>query len=163
MTLKELHYCVFKKLLKGIRIQTLLMYVESFVDEELERLLYVPALERLKWAQHQGQFTMILSNSPDFLVGSVSKKLKVDDWKSSEYTVDSEQKLSQISLILQGEDKALWVQKICRYLGIEKQEVTAYSDSYLDLPFLESAGIPVVVNPDNKLKKISKEKNWEEI
>ena len=163
MTLEQLHHGVFKKLLRGVHIQVLSDHVSSFIDQELEGLLYFPALERLRKAQHQGQFTMILSNSPAFLVSFVASKLKVDDWKASEYKVDKDQKLCQISSILNGKDKALWVDKIIQYLKIQKQEVTAYSDSYLDLPFLQSAGVPVVVNPDSRLRKISKERNWEEI
>ena len=163
LTLEQLHHSVFRKLLRGMPLKTLSDYVYSFVERELETLLYQPAMERLRLAQHEGHFTMILSNSPGFLVGPIASKLQVDDWRASEYRVDKDQKLCQIALILHGETKAFWVHRISHYLGIRQQEVTAYSDSYLDLPFLQSAGIPVVVNPDSKLKKISKEKNWEEI
>lgn len=161
--MEQLHRKVFKQLLQGISIKTLSSLVSSFVEEELENLLYQPALERLKVAQHLGHFTMILSNSPSFLVSVIAGKLQVDDWRASEYSVDKDLKLCQISSILHGEDKALWVGKIRNDLGIPMESVTAYSDSYLDLPFLQSVGRPVVVNPDSKLKKISKEQNWEEI
>lgn len=163
LTLEQLHHSVFRKLLRGMSLKTLSEYVYSFVEREIENLLYLPALERLRLAQHEGHFTMILSNSPNFLVSAIASKLQVDDWRASEYKVDKDQKLCQIALILHGEAKAFWVRTMSRYLGIQEQEVTAYSDSYLDLPFLQSAGVPVVVNPDSKLKKISKEKNWEEI
>ncbi len=163
LTLEQLHHRVFKKLLRGIDIGTLSRHVSSFLEQEMENLLYFPALERLRLAQHQGHFTMILSNSPSFLVGAIALRLQVDDWKASEYKVDKDQKLCHISHILHGEAKAFWVRKVSSLLGTSEAEITAYSDSHLDLPFLESAGVSVVVNPDSKLKKISKEKNWEEI
>lgn len=163
LTLEQLHQKVFKHLLQGVSIQTLSFQVASFVQEELENLLYIPAWERLKEAQHLGHFTMILSNSPSFLVSAIAQKLQVDDWRASEYKVDKDCKLCEISSILHGEDKALWVGKIRKDFGIPLECVTAYSDSHLDLPFLQSVGNPVVVNPDSKLKKISKEQNWEEI
>ncbi|MBX9923329.1 MAG: HAD-IB family hydrolase [Rhabdochlamydiaceae bacterium] len=163
LTLEQLHHSVFRKLLRGMSLTTLSEYVYSFVEKEIESLLYQPAIERLRLAQHEGHFTMILSNSPGFLVGPIASKLQVDDWRASEYKVDKDQRLCQIALILHGETKAFWVRAMSRYLGIQEQEITAYSDSYLDLPFLQSAGVPVVVNPDSKLKKISKEKSWEEI
>jgi HAD superfamily hydrolase (TIGR01490 family) len=163
LTLEQLHHRVFKKLLRGIDIKTLSSHVSSFLEQELENLLYFPALERLRLAQHEGHFTMILSNSPSFLVGAIASRLQVDDWKASEYTVDKDQKLCHISHILHGEAKAFWVRKMSSLLGTSEAEITAYSDSHLDLPFLESAGVSVVVNPDSRLKKISKEKNWEEI
>ena len=36
-----------------------------------------------------------------------------------------------------------------------KEDSTFYSDSINDLPMLESCGFPVVVEPDEKLKKIA--------
>ena len=163
LTLEQLHYKVFKKLLKGFNIQTLSEHVSSFVESELEKMIYLPALTRLRRAQHEGHFTMILSNSPSFLVQVIASKLQVDDWRASEYKVDKDQRLCQISLILDGEAKAFWIRKISEDLGVLDQEITAYSDSYLDLPFVQAAGISVVVNPDSRLKKISQKKNWEEI
>lgn len=163
LTLEQLHRKVFKKLLRGIDIKTLSSHVSSFLEQEMENLLYFPALERLRLAQHEGHFTMILSNSPSFLVGEIASRLQVDDWKASEYSIDKDQRLCHISHILHGKDKAFWVRKMSSLLGTSEGEVTAYSDSHLDLPFLESAGVPIVVNPDSRLKKISKEKNWEEI
>ncbi len=163
LTLEQLHRRVFEKFLRGMSLKVISEYVYSFVERELENLLYLPAFERLRRAQHEGQFTMILSNSPGFLVGAIASKLQVDDWRASEYKVDKDQKLCEIALILHGEAKAFWVHAMSLYLGIQKQDITAYSDSHLDLPFLEAAGAAVVVNPDRILKKISEEKNWEEI
>lgn len=163
LTLEQLHQKVFRKLLCGMSITLLSECVESFVEREMENLLYHPAVERLRLAQHLGHVTMILSSSPGFLVGAIASKLQVDDWRASEYKVDKDKRLCQIAQILQGETKAFWVRAVGDDLGIQKEEITAYSDSYLDLPFLQSAGVPVVVNPDKKLRKISKEQNWEEI
>ncbi len=163
LTLEQLHRKVFKKLLRGVDLQTLSSHVSSFLEQEMERLLYFPALQRLRRAQHEGHFTMILSNSPSFLVGEIASRLEVDDWRASEYKVDKDQRLCHISQILHGDVKAFWVRKVSLRLGIREEEVTAYSDSHLDLPFLESAGAAVVVNPDSRLKKIAGEKNWEQI
>ncbi|MBL7003894.1 MAG: HAD family hydrolase [Gammaproteobacteria bacterium] len=38
-----------------------------------------------------------------------------------------------------------------------------YSDSINDLPLLEIISYPIVVNPDDKLKKLAKKNNWKEI
>ncbi len=48
-------------------------------------------------------------------------------------------------------------------LGIDRQQVTAYSDSHLDLPLLLAAGTPVVVNPDRKLRKIAQLNTWRQM
>jgi HAD superfamily phosphoserine phosphatase-like hydrolase len=154
---------VFKDLLQGFSVRELSFHVAAFVEKELDSLLYLPAIERLKKAQHLGHFTAILSSSPSFLVRAIAERLQVDEWKSSEYKVDKDDCLCQISSILHGEDKAFWVRKMQEKFHMSIESVTAYSDSYLDLPFLRSAGTAIVVNPDSKLKRVSLKCNWEEI
>jgi phosphoserine phosphatase len=46
-------------------------------------------------------------------------------------------------------------------LGINKEEMTAYTDSYLDLPLLKAVGHVIAVNPDNALRRLSKKQGWE--
>jgi len=36
-----------------------------------------------------------------------------------------------------------------------------YSDSINDLPLLEQVSIPVAVNPDDNLRSIAKDRDWE--
>ncbi len=138
-------------------------HAEDFVDLYLEKFLYFPAWEKLKWAQHRGHFTCILSNSPSFLVGIIAEKFHVDAWEASEYLVDKDQRLCQIQKILRGEEKACSVEEITKRLGINKEKSTGYSDSHLDLPFLYSVGKAVAVNPDRKLKQVAEQLKWEEI
>lgn len=141
----------------------LLHHAEDFVDLYLMKFIYFPAWEKLKWAQHRGHFTCILSNSPSFLVRIIAERLHVDAWEASEYLIDKDQRLCQIQKILEGEGKACYVEQVLKRLGIGKDRSTGYSDSYLDLPFLHSVGKAVVVNPDRKLRLVANRLKWEEI
>lgn len=141
----------------------LMKFAEEFVDLYLEKNIYFPAWEKLRWAQHRGHYTCILSNSPSFLVRIIAEKFQVDAWEASEYLVDKDLKLCQIQKILQGEEKACYVEEVINRLGIHKEKSTGYSDSYLDLPFLYSVGRAVVVNPDSKLKQVADRLSWEKI
>ncbi len=163
LSLEDLHHKVFQKSLRGISLRDLSFQAASFVEKEGTHLLYFPTLQRLRRAQHEGHYTMILSSSPAFLVEVIASFLSVDDFKASEYAVDKDQRLCKISSILLGDGKASWVHKVSLDLGIARDNIIAYSDSHLDLPFLLSAGTAIVVSPDAKLKKVSVEKGWEEI
>jgi len=55
-------------------------------------------------------------------------------------------------------DGTLKAEIIARF---DSQKTIAFSDSYLDLPFLLRAHIAVAVNPKGKLKKIAKQQRWE--
>jgi phosphoserine phosphatase len=160
MSPSELHNQVFKRFLKGRTIESLEKEVDAFIEKYLEKNLYAPVLCKLKLAQHLGHFTMILSNSPSFLVKKIAKALGVNDWKGTEYAVDKEQRLCHIASIMQGEEKAACVLKIAEKLGVSSSEITAYSDSIWDLPLLLASGTAVAVSPDRKLRTYSLKHQW---
>ncbi len=161
--LEQLHRKVFKRLLHGKGFHELLAHVPQFIETHLEDLIYMPAFQMLRRAQHLGHYTMILSNAPSFLVKEIAERLGVCDWKASEYEVDKDHKLCQISLILQGKEKAKCVLEYSRKWRVPRSDITAYSDSFYDLPFLQCAGNAVVVNPDRKLHKYSIKFAWKKI
>lgn len=160
MSLIDLHQKIFKRLLLGRSLDSMEKYVDSFVDESLSRTTYLPAAHCLRQAQLNGHYTIILSNSPSFLVSRIASFFNVDEWKATQYAVDKDKNLSHISSIMQGEAKAAYLLKISQQLGVEKENITAYSDSYLDLPFLLCAGKAIAVNPDSKLRQFSKKNRW---
>lgn len=160
MTLAELHHSVFNKVLRGKPLELLEKYVDKFVTETIEKSLYMPAFLRLKRAQQLGHYTMILSNSPSFLVERFAKILKVNAFHATEYAVDENKCFQTIKKILEGKDKAHHIKTMAKKLGIFLEQITTYSDSVLDLEFLEAAGNPIAVNPDKKLRAISVQKQW---
>ena len=160
LSLEDLHRKTFNKLLYKMRLEDLEKEASLFAQRYLDDLIYGPAFKKLKSAQELGHFTMILSSSPGFLVRVLAEKLQVNAWKASEYQIDESGRLSKISCILQGEGKAMVVQDTAKRLSISKKDITAYSDSHLDFPFLMSAGTSVLVNPTNRLKALSKELGW---
>ena len=160
MSLTQLHDKVFERLLRGRSLKTIEENVEPFLQEYLFSRIYAPALSQLKLAQHLGHYTLILSNSPSFLVEKIAHVLGVNEWRATQYAVDKECNLCHIASIMQGDEKASCVHEIASKLSIEKDKITAYSDSFLDLPLLLTAGTPVAVNPDRKLRRLSLQNEW---
>jgi HAD superfamily hydrolase (TIGR01490 family) len=160
MDLTSLHQKIFQRLLKGRSVKTLEEHVEPFLQDYLAHRIYPPALAQLKLAQHLGYYTLILSNSPSFLVKKIAQILGVDEWRATEYAVDQKSNLCHIASIMQGEEKAACVREISSRLSICKEHITAYSDSFLDLPFLLAAGTPIAVNPDRNLRRFSLQHQW---
>ena len=161
--LQELHEKVFRRFLKGRSLQFVEQEVAEFLKKDFFEFLYQPALARLRRAQHEGHYTVILSNSPSFIVGPIAAYLGVSSWSSSRYQVDKNGKLSGVDTILLGDGKAEYLRKLGQKFKITKEKITAYSDSILDLPFLAAAGKAIVVNPDTKMEKIAEENLWEVI
>jgi HAD superfamily hydrolase (TIGR01490 family) len=160
MNLLNLHNRIFDHLLRGKSLEQLEENVEPFLKDYLLSQIYSPVLAELRLAQHLGYYTLILSNSPSFLVEKIAQFLGVNEWRATQYAVDKERKLCHITSIMQGEEKASCVQEIAKKLSIEKEQITAYSDSFLDLPLLLAAGTPIAVNPDRKLRRFSEQHKW---
>lgn len=160
LPLSKLHEVGFKYLFKGKSEEVLKKWLDDFLSEDFEAHLYKPALEKLQAAQRENHLTVILSNSPNFVVSAIAKKLGVTHWRSTQYALDKERRFCHILHVMQGEDKARSIEELCRQNGLKTSAVTAYSDSHLDLPFMMIAGTAVGVNPDRKLRAICKKNHW---
>lgn len=156
-----LHEKVFERFLKGAPLSLVQEEISQFLKKDFYRFLYYPSFERLRRAQHQGHHTVILSNGPSFIVGPIAEYLEVNEWHSSHYSINNEGNFEAVESILLGEGKADCINHLTKELKITSKQVTAYSDSDLDLPFLQSAGTPVAANPNSKLLRVSRKNAWE--
>ncbi len=62
--------------------------------------------------------------------------------------------------LLHGEAKAVAVENLAARAGLDLSESFAYSDSANDLPLFKVVGHPCVINPDAKLRRYAKERDW---
>ncbi|MCG2623507.1 HAD-IB family hydrolase [Arthrobacter sp. I2-34] len=62
--------------------------------------------------------------------------------------------------ILHGPAKAVAVRELAVREGLELARCWAYSDSYNDVPLLSLVGYPVAINPDARLRRYARERNW---
>ncbi len=59
-----------------------------------------------------------------------------------------------------GEARAILLDEFAKAQGLSLGDTVAYADSTSDLPMLEAAGFPVVVNPEAKLAAIARRRGW---
>ena len=59
-----------------------------------------------------------------------------------------------------GESRAQVLMDYANGHGIDLAETVAYADSTSDLPMLEAAGFPVVVNPEMRLAALARKRGW---
>lgn len=161
LSIQKIHQNIFSILFNKRPLPKIQVYVKKFLDDQLSGLIYEPALQRLHMARQQGEFIVILSSSPDFLVGPIAERLKVNEWCATQYSEDANQNLSRIAHVLEGEGKAGLVRDLAARLNTSLSACTVYTDSYLDLPMMQIAGKAVGVSPDKKLKKICCQNEWE--
>lgn len=158
LSLPKLHQCVFKRLFRGKSVSHLQKVTWKFIEEKISSLWFMPALEVLHELKRQGAYIIVLSNSPDFLVKAIVAHIGIEEAIGTEYKIDHEGILSSVGEILDGEEKSRILQRVAFINKIDK--TYAFSDSIHDLPFLEAASIPIVVNPKSDLKCIAEKKGW---
>lgn len=156
----RLHSNACRYFFQGKSIDELDGYVCSFLDEHLPSMLNQTILMKFLDAKSLGHYTVLLSNSPDFLVGEIAKRLDFHEWAATEYVLHEDHRIADVGLLMEGVAKAKFVKNLIERMGISRETITAYSDSFLDIPFLDSVGNPIAVNPDRKLRKLSKQKGW---
>lgn len=160
ISIPTLQHKIFNKLFLGFFSNIIKIQTSIFLDQHLEKMLYAPALEKLRTAQQFGHYTLILSSSPNFLVSQIADRLGVHDWASTEYAIDQDQRFCSIAKFMLGVDKANYLTNLAHRLKMERCQITAYSDCIQDLPLLRAAGHPIGVNPDRALRSICRQNNW---
>lgn len=135
--------------------------VLEFLAEEFSVMLNLLVVQCLLDAKARGDYIVILSSSPDFIVRRVAEKFGVDEWAATQYSISKDKIITGIANTMEGRDKAEFVIRSIEKYGMSKKNVFGYTDSHLDTPFLEAVGVPIAVNPDKILKRTCRKRGWQ--
>lgn len=161
MKMSTLNAQALKQFFIGRSLQCIDTLVKEFLSTHFSSMTNPNVIKQLQLAKDQGAHTVILSASPDFLVSRIAEYLNVDDWAATRYEIDANQIIKGAANLMDGEDKAKFVREMMLKLNISKDNITGYTDSHLDIPFLETVGMPIAVNPDKKLEKLCRHRGWQ--
>jgi HAD superfamily hydrolase (TIGR01490 family) len=153
------HQWVFHRFLKKMPVNELKQIAQGYAKEMIKKHPYQPTLQCLKKAKKENHYILLLSQSPDFLVETIAKVLKIEDVHASRYTVEKNMFVS-IKKIMDGYEKANCLLQKAKQLKVLKKDIFIYTDSIWDLPMVEHAGNVIAVNPDRKLKKLAQQLGW---
>ncbi len=158
--IQGIHEKSFQALFLGDTIHNFKALVDQFVSSSYDDLINPKIIKILSDVKRNGAYTVILSSSPDFLVEAFAKRLSVDAWQGSVYRTDATGAFVDIEYVFVGDEKSKYVKSISESFLLPIENTTAYSDSHADLPFLESVGCPVAVNPTRTLRRHATRCAW---
>ena len=152
-----------QKPIMGLTREELDNLIEEFIQKNIHDLTDNLTKDLLNEASFADK-VLIASGSHDFLVKGFADFFKID----SSIGTPVELKNNIFTGQLSGEPtfsdgKVRAVEKWCNSNDIEVKDSIFYSDSINDLPMFEVCGVPIAVNPDEKLKKIAKERAFKVI
>ncbi|MBB6453204.1 HAD superfamily hydrolase (TIGR01490 family) [Salirhabdus euzebyi] len=116
--------------------------------------------------QQNGDMIILLSGALKPFLTAFAKELQLDvHILSTELLLDQNGVCTgEIGTIINGEEKVKQVQKwVTKELAQSEKgtnEIWAYADSESDIPLLHFVEHPIVVNPDEDMKKIAEENKW---
>lgn len=147
----------------GLTKEKVDFYVREFIQKNINNLTDQLTKELLNEAEFADR-VLIASGSHDYLVKGFASFFKI----KSGIGTPAELKNNIFSGQLSGEPtfsngKVKAVEKWCSENGLEVRKSIFYSNSINDLPMFEACGVPIAVNPDEKLRKIAKERSFKVI
>lgn len=150
------------RLTKGWEKDEVVEIVEETLEFVVEPIIYAEALELIGQHRAAGHLVVIVSASPEELVGPLGRHLGVDEVIASKAEVDEDGRYTgEMSFYSYGPYKADAMRELAARHGVDLERSYAYSDSVSDLPMLEAVGQAVAVNPDRVLARIARERGWE--
>jgi len=150
------------RLTKGWSQHEVVTIVEETLELVVEPIIYAEALELIDEHHAAGRLVVLVSASPEELVGPLGRHLGVDHTIASKAALDVLGRYTgEMSFYSYGPFKADAMAELATRVGIDLGRSYAYSDSVSDLPMLEAVGHPIAVNPDRVLARVAKDRQWE--
>ena len=119
------------------------------------------ALKELEFHRSKNAGLVLLSSALQPVCLHISEYLGMDNLICTEPEItDGIYSGRPSGLMCYNEEKALRLKDHCRLTGADISKAWYYGDSIADRYALGIVGNPVCVNPDKRLKKIAKERNW---
>ena len=149
-----------QKPIKGLGREKVNIFVDEFIQKKIKNLTDSLTKKLLDEAKSANK-VLIASGSHDFLVRRIANFFGINSSIGTPVEIKNDifsGKLSGEPTFAQGKVRA--VEKWCSQNNQKIKESIFYSDSINDLPMLEACGLPIVVDPDEKLKKISEERAY---
>jgi HAD superfamily hydrolase (TIGR01490 family) len=147
--------------LKGISRSALeKIAVESF-ETRLKGDLFEGALSLVRRLRDEGRRVILATSSIDFIVEPLARYLGVGGVLATTLEfADGASTGRFVGTPMFRREKKERVLTFLSAEGIQPGECSFYSDSIYDLPLLEAVGNPVAVNPDFRLRRIARQRNW---
>lgn len=148
-------------IIRGWNRSTMEEIVEEALKDVVEPIIYQEALQLIEKHQQAGRKVVIISSSPEEIVGPLANFLGADAAIGSRACVDENNRYTgELDVYAYGPEKARIIREMAEKEGIDLAASYAYSDSQTDVPMLEAVGHPYAVNPDKELMQIARQHKW---
>ena len=149
------------KFMKGVTEESFTQFGEELYEKHIARKVYPETRAIIKAHQNKGHIVAIVSSATIYQIAPTARDLDIDHILCSKYEVKKGAFTGNIIRPLCfGEGKVLAAESLASEHGVDLSKSFFYSDSSDDIELLEHVGHPRVLNPNSKLRKIARERDW---
>lgn len=134
----------------------------EFLDTRIRPIMNRVGKNKIEEHRARGDVPVIITATNSFVTGPISKAFGIEHLIATEPEIQNNQYTGKV----QGtpcfrEGKIIRLQEWLLESKMNLENSTFYSDSHNDLPLLEQVTYPVAVDPDDTLRAIARERNWD--
>ncbi len=134
----------------------------EFMQKHITPAMTQKGIAQIQQHRDKGDITVIITATNSFVTGPIAKAFQVDDLIATEPEIINGRytgKVAGTPCFQEGKITRLkqWLENTSHDL----ENSTFYSDSHNDLSLLEIVTTPIAIDPDDELKTIALERNWE--
>ena len=135
---------------------------EQFIEEKIRAFVTTTGNELINQAHAEGKKVIIATATNDFVTRPIADIFDVSVLIATEFEIKDNAFTGRVvgTPCFRG-GKLNKVTKWINDNNFDLSQASFYSDSFNDLPLLEKVKKPVIVDGDDKLREIGKNKNWE--
>jgi len=135
---------------------------EEFMQKHIRPVMTKKGQNQIQQHRDKGDIIVIITATNSFVTGPIAKAFQADDLIATEPEIIDDKYTGEVAgtpCFQQGKITRLnqWLENTSHDL----ENSTFYSDSHNDISLLELVTVPVAVDPDDELKAIAGERNWE--
>jgi HAD superfamily hydrolase (TIGR01490 family) len=146
---------------RGIKVDELWEVVGHWFEDVLVHAITQGGRDCIAWHREQGHVLAICSASSQFAVQPVADHLGIEHAIYTEWLSHEGRLTGQVrEPIVYGAGKVHWASRWAAKQGVALAESYFYSDHISDEPLLEVVASPVAVNPEPRLARLARSRNW---
>ncbi len=149
------------ELTRGWEADKIRALARETLTELIEPIIYAEAADLIRTHREAGRRVYLVSSSGEEIIAPLAEFLGVPYAIGSRSAIVDGKYTGELEFYCQGEGKRQAILAEADTHGIDLAQSYAYSDSFTDVPMLETVGHPVVVNPDKELRRLATEREWQ--
>lgn len=123
--------------------------------------LYASMVATIQAHRRAGHHLAIVTSATRYLAEPLGAELGISDLLVSQLVVrDGRFTGEPVRPVCYGAGKIHWVERFAKQHDVDLAQSYFYTDSITDLPLLERVGLPRIINPDPRLRRLAQRRHW---